>query len=224
MKISKNTQSILTNFSILNPNLFIRTGNVLTTVSINSSVYVKATVEETFTKECCIYNLRNFLDVVKFFESVDIEFADKHMVLKDGKYSVNYIYADPSLIKKSKGDVRIPEPFVRLKVSETQLDSILRSASTLDLPSLLIQGQAGENVKMVVKNFKVESSNSLVIDCEETASENFKMFFNIDNFKMIDGDYNLSIAMLGENGVGHFVNDKMALEYYISTELGSERK
>ena len=65
MKLSNNTLAILSNFSNINSNIYVRVGNILRTVSIAGDISASATVEETFEHEFAIYELPQFLKGLK---------------------------------------------------------------------------------------------------------------------------------------------------------------
>ena len=48
VKLTKNTQSILKNFSTLNSNILINEGNIIKTMSPQKNVMAQAVVEESF--------------------------------------------------------------------------------------------------------------------------------------------------------------------------------
>ena len=50
------------------------------------------------------------------------------------------------------------------------------------------------------------------------ATKKFNIIFKKDNLKIIPGDYNVTIA----NGISHFKNNKLDLEYWIALEANSD--
>lgn len=92
MKLSENTINILKNYSVINPSLLVKPGNVLSTVSPVKSIFAKATVEENFPSQFAIYELSKFLGVVSLFNEPELDFGEKQMTIISGSQSLNYTY------------------------------------------------------------------------------------------------------------------------------------
>ena len=65
MKLTNSTLNILKNFSLINQNLFVKSGNVIETVSKQKNILAKAIVEENFSDEFGIFDLNNFLQAIQ---------------------------------------------------------------------------------------------------------------------------------------------------------------
>ena len=61
MNLSNETVSVLKNFSTINQNLVIKSGDSISTISAQKNIVAKATVKETFPKDFAIYDLNEFL-------------------------------------------------------------------------------------------------------------------------------------------------------------------
>ena len=66
MSLSKETLSILKNFSTLNSNILIKPGNVISTVTPAKNIMAQATVSETFDQEIGIFDLSKFLEMLLY--------------------------------------------------------------------------------------------------------------------------------------------------------------
>ena len=61
MKISKQTLSMLKNFSDINMSIEVKAGNTLRTVSVQKNILAQTDIEETFPQDFAIYDLSRFL-------------------------------------------------------------------------------------------------------------------------------------------------------------------
>jgi hypothetical protein len=68
MNISDNTLSVLKNFSGINQNLAVKSGNKIRTISPQKTVMAVAQVEDKFDSPFAIYDLNQFLSAVSLFE------------------------------------------------------------------------------------------------------------------------------------------------------------
>ena len=64
MKLTSKTISILKNFSTINQNLMVKTGNALSTMSAMKNIVAQAEVTEKFPQDFAIYDLNEFLSRV----------------------------------------------------------------------------------------------------------------------------------------------------------------
>ena len=70
MKLSTQTTEVLKNFSTINQNIMIRSGDTLKTVSAMKNIVATAKVPDNFVREVPIYNLKvsNYLRRWWFFK------------------------------------------------------------------------------------------------------------------------------------------------------------
>ena len=81
MKLSEKTISILKNYSTINQNLMITSGNTLSTMSAMKNIVAKAGVDETFDKDVAIYDLNEFLACMSLFIDPELDFQDDSPLL-----------------------------------------------------------------------------------------------------------------------------------------------
>ena len=65
MKLSKQTIAILSNYSDINQSILVKQGNKLRTISVMKNILAEAEVEEEFPKDFAIYDLPQFLKVLR---------------------------------------------------------------------------------------------------------------------------------------------------------------
>jgi len=76
MKLSEDTINVLKNFSTINQSLQVKPGNVLKTISPLKTVFVEATVTETFPKEAAVYDLNKLLAKVSLYKEAELDFGE----------------------------------------------------------------------------------------------------------------------------------------------------
>ena len=82
MKLSNDTKDVLKNFSTINQNLLVKSGNTINTMSAMKNIVAKATIPDTFSSEFAIYDLNEFLSALSLFKSPDLNFGDKSVKLR----------------------------------------------------------------------------------------------------------------------------------------------
>lgn len=200
MKLSKNTLSILKNFASINPSMYLRQGNILTTKSVNNVIYAEATIDDVIDADIGIYDVSEFLSTLGLFGDdfeIHSDVADQEISIKDKRSSVKYSLVDPSVIVFPAKTVNFPVAEVHFELRNEDMTQILKAASTLGLPEIVITNANGKIVMKAV-NSKDDSANSYALDIADYDGTNeFEFFISVENMKMVKGDYKVMIAKIG---------------------------
>jgi len=215
MKLSDKTKQILKNFSQINNSIYIRSGSILSTISVTKNIFGKATVSEDFPIPFAIYDLAQFLNGISLFEDPEIEFENSsYLYIRSGRSKVKYFFTDPDLIvSPPEKSIEISNYQFEFDLSSNVLDSLIRSASVYDLPDLCLESGGGE-VCLVTKDKDNETSNTVSYTVGESEVP-FSFNFKVENIKIIPGKYKVEVT----SKAAHFVCGN--LEYYIALEPDS---
>jgi len=198
MKLSENTINILKNFATINPSLLVHPGNVLTTMSPAKSIYAMANVEETFTNQFAIYEMSKFLGVTSLFKEPELNFGEKQVKIVSGRQTVNYTYADPSMIVAPDPNKNIvfPEADVEFSISQEELQRVVRATAVLQLPDIAVIGDS-QKITITATDSRNPTTDVFGIEVGET-DKSFSMYFEVsDVIKLISSDYNVKISSKG---------------------------
>lgn len=227
MKISEETLSVLNNFSSVNAAISIDEGSEITTISEGKNIIAKAVVDETFSRKFGIYQLGEFLSAVSLLEDPTFDFQENNVNIKSGnsRQRVNYQYCDPTLITSPpEGAIEnFPDPDFDFELKAEDLKSLLRSAGVLSLPHISIES-SDKGIEVCVCNKEIKSgTNAFTLSIDQSTvssegndlSDDYCMVFNVDNLKVIPGNYDVNIS---NKGIGQFVNQDVDVVYWISAE------
>jgi len=224
MNLSHDTIAILKNFASINSNIVFRSGSVLKTMAEAKNVLASATVTEVFPDaEFGIYDLNEFLGVLSMFDTPELKFSEdmNSVSLVEGKRSVKYFFSDPSILTAPSKDIKMPEAEVKFTLSVDELNALRKAASTLGVSDVIITGVAGSTTVVAnVTDVKDQTSNSFQIELSnvERTPDAFSFIFNIANFKLIAGDYNVAVS---SKLISHFKHATLGVEYWIALEKSS---
>jgi hypothetical protein len=224
MKLSKETVGLFKKFAGINSNIVLKPGSVIKTMAEAKNVLAKATVSETFPdQDVGIYDLNEFLGVAGMFDSPDFKFADdmNSVAIVEGKRSVKYFFSDTSILTFPTKDISMPKAEVTFSLSQDDLNALRKAASTLGVTDVVIFGEEGSDEAFVkVSDVKDATSNSFKIELADVSrrADPFSFVFNIGNFKLISGDYAVSVS---SKLISHFKHQSMDLEYWIALEKNS---
>lgn len=220
MQLSSDTISILKNFSTINPSLWIKRGNSVTTISPQKTIIAKAKVQEDFPVECGIYELNKFLSVISLFngQSTNLEFQDKYVDIIDGSQKIRYVYADKEMIAvPPEKEIVFPAPDCSFKLTSNNLQSITKAISVLQLPEIAFVGDNGV-IEVKGINSKSPTADNYSLKIGET-NKQFKMVYKVENLKFISNDYMVDIT---KECITRFSTDNIS--YMIMAEATSNFK
>ncbi len=219
MKISKNTLNTLKNFSDINMSVEVKAGNILRTVSVQKNILAQAEIETTFPQDFAIYEVNRFLGAVSLFENPDFSFGEKSVKIGNDKYSLDYVYCDPSMIvTPPEKNITVPDPEVRFKLTQDTLSQVLKAGQVLGTPEIAVEGGPHPNDPIRIKALDVnnDSTDTFQVNLKESSDVPFRFVFKSENFKMTPGDYDVEIS---SKGIARF--SKNQLQYWIATESSS---
>jgi hypothetical protein len=210
---SDNTLSVLKNFSSINQSILFRNGNILSTISPSKTIIAYSEVETEFTSTFGIYDLPQFLSALSLFKHPSVDIHDRYLeIVGDSKNNLRYSFCDPSLILSTpENKIKFPSADVEFYLPEAVLQNVLKAAGILGFPNVSIVGD-GKNIVLKTLNAKADntaSSDVYSVEVGET-DRTFNAVLNVENFKFINGDYNVQVS---SKGISRFTGP--VVEYYV---------
>ena len=213
MKLSNETVSVLKNFSTINQNLVIKSGNKIATMSAMKNIVAKAEVLEEFPQTFAIYDLNEFLSAISLFSKPELEFEnDFVMITEEGtSKSLKYWYSDPSVVTTPTKDITMPECEVKFNLSSDTLAMVTKAAAVIGAPDMAL-----ESGSLKVTDKKNDTANNYALDLDvDSQSDNYKFWFKVENLKLIQGSYDVQVS---SKNISHFKNSTGNVEYFIALE------
>jgi len=218
MKLNNETVTVLKNFSTINQNLVIKSGNNISTMSAMKNIVAKAKVKEDFTKEFAIYDLNEFLAALSLFDNPDLDFKDDFVVISD-KAHLKYWYSDPSVVTTPSKDVTMPESEISFTLESNMLSDVQRAAAVIGAPDMVLQAMSLGLAVLKVTDKKNSTANDYAvkvdINNEDGKDVPYKFWFKVENLKLLPGTYDVTVS---SKNISHFVNTKVDVDYFIALE------
>lgn len=218
MKLSPKTMAILQNYTNIQPSIFIQPGGVLRTIEIDRNICASAVIEDEFPKEFAIYDLPNFLQVLKMFPDPNIEFDEENNFCVidypgNSANKVTYMFASPDSVKHTTKDIKTPITEINFKLTSENLDRIQKSATTMELKHVQVVPNGKDKVDIIVTDIDNPTSNNFNLTVDADLSiDDFCVIFNIDYLMHIMGDnYDVGIS---SQSLSHFSGD--TVQYWIA--------
>ena len=221
MELCENTLNVLRNFSGINQNIMIRSGNNIKTMSETRNMIATADVSERFTKDFGIYDLNEFIGVMGLVDTPSLKFEDDFVIVSDssGRSKIKYFYAAEETLTTATKDVNMPEADVKFTLDNDTLNKLKKAASTLGHSEVSIKAKDGVLSLSVVENQNATSNAfSIDIDGEFKQDAVFNFIISISNLKILPGDYDVEIS---SKLITQFKNKELPLTYWIALEKSS---
>ena len=219
MKLSEHTISVLKNFASINQNLVIREGSELQTMSAMKNIVARSGVEENFPKEMAIYDLNEFLAALSLFSSPVLEFDEQYVTIKEESNPTNslkYFYSDPSVVQSPSKTITMPSEDITFELSSGDLSKMKRASSVIGAPDMVLEN-TDEPFKSILNAIdkKNDSANNYSLDISTNGDGQFKFYFKVENLKLMDGSYDVSVS---SRNISNFKSKNSDVEYWISLE------
>lgn len=220
MNLSNDTINVLKNFAAIQPNIVFRAGNELKTIAEAKNIVAKATIPETIPQDFGIYDLADFLSSISLFANPTFSFDanGKSATISEGKSSLTYFFSDESSLTHPQKDVAMPPIDVSFVLTQDTLGALRKATSLLNVSTISVE-DAGSGIVVRVKDPKNSTSNSYGTEVDgNNNGHTFKFHFDIGNFKLIPGDYDVNIS---GKLISHFKHKTLPVEYWIALEKSS---
>ena len=135
MELSENTIQVLKNFASINPNIVIKQGNTLKTISEAKNVLASAAILEDIPQDFGIYDLNQFLNVLGLVDSPRLDFQKDYVVIGDstGRTEIKYFYSDIDMLTSPSKDITMPSVEISFLLDNETINKIKRASSVLEL-------------------------------------------------------------------------------------------
>lgn len=220
MKLSENTVQILKNFSGINQSLQFKQGNTLRTISGLKTIFVEATVNESFPKEFALYDLNKLLAKVSLYKDAELGFDDDKLTINtENKKKSDYIkYCSPKVIvTPPEKSITFGDPDCSFSLSQEDLDWMRKSAGISGSPNFVFESD-GSVINFIATDIKDDSADQSKIEIGTSDGKKFRVVMKVENFKLLDGAYDVSIA---KKGMARFKHKTVDIVYYIAIEAAN---
>tara|TARA_Y100001937_G_C7120064_1_gene332129 strand:+ start:1364 stop:2041 length:678 start_codon:yes stop_codon:yes gene_type:complete len=222
MELQEQTLNVLRNFSDINPNLIIKEGNTIKTISEAKNVIATAIVDNEFPQTMGIYDLKEFIGVLSLVDQPNLKFAEESVTVSDqsGRSKVRYFFSPEETLTTPKKDVVFPEADVSFTLESNTLNRLRSAASTLGHSEVSITPGDGVLTLSVLDEGNA-TSNTYSIDVPYTTKpdQDFKFVVKISNLKILPGNYEVNIS---SKMISEFKNTDTNVRYYIALEKSSK--
>lgn len=223
MKLSSETLAVLQNYTNINPSILIQAGQVLRTIDAGKTIISSAQIKEDFPIDFAIYDLPNFLQVVKMFEGAELDFGDDSDGYCQIRYTgsdnvVRFMYASPEAVDAAKKDIVMPETEINFTLTADNLAKLTKAATTMGLNHVLIAPSDENKITITVCDTDNPTSNTfkIEVDADLDMSE-FEVVIDFSKFATImPNDYNVGIS---SKEISHFYNDR--IQYWVALNTNS---
>ena len=222
MKLSNETLTVLKNFGAINQGIMFKKGKTLKTVSSHKNILAEVNIAEEIPADFGVYDLNNFLSVVSLHkEDPSFEFDPHHVIINGnkGRSKIKYRFCEPAMIVlPPEKQLTMPDSDISFELSSEDFEWIMRAANVLSSPNIAVESD-GEKVNIVTLDVQNDSAHTESLEIGTGNQSKYRMIFKTENIsKILPGSYEVKIS---SKGISHFKNKNLPLQYWITTEVGS---
>jgi hypothetical protein len=225
MELNAKTLTVLKNYATINPNFVFKHGDSITTMSEARNILSMHKLSEPFDKEVGIYDLPEFLSAIDLVDSPRFKFEDDYVIIGDstGLSSIKYFYSSAEMLthpneKLLENAQNMGNPIVTFQLDNETLSKLKKAASAFGHSDLVVT-KSESGIKLTVSDVENSTANNYSIDVPgDVTAEDPILVLNINNLKIIPGDYTVSIL---DKLFAHISNDN--IQYWIACEKSKSK-
>ena len=153
--------------------------------------------------------------------TAELAFDSDKLTIKGNKRSDYIKYCSPKVI------VTPPEKSITLgaadcsfNLSKEDIDWMRKSAGISGSPNFVFESD-GETINFIATDIKDDAADKSKIEIAKAEDgKKFKVVMKVENFKLMDGSYDVSVA---KKGLAQFKNKDVAITYFIAIEAAASK-
>ena len=108
-------------------------------------------------------------------------------------------------------------PDCSFSLSQEDLDWMRKSAGISGSPNFVFESD-GTTINFIATDVKDDSADQSKIEIGTAEGKEFKVVMKVENFKLLDGSYDVAIA---KKGLAQFKHKSVPITYYIAIEAAA---
>lgn len=215
---ANNMLEVMQNFGSINQNIVFKKGRTLRTVSEARNILANIELDEEVPLDFGIYDAQELVRVMSLVENAEIEFDQDYLSLSGNGSSIKYFYSEIDMLTQPPETlITMPKPDVTFTLTSEIQTKLKRAAAALGHKQISISSDA-DKVKLTIADTKNQTANlfSVVLDdgvVNSVLPPNLNI--NIDNLKLMQGDYNVEVS---NKLISRFTHADRNLQYFIALE------
>lgn len=215
---ANNMLEVMQNFGSINQNIVFKKGRTLRTVSEARNILANIELDEEIPLDFGIYDAQELVRVMSLVENAEIEFDQDYLSLSGNGSSIKYFYSEIDMLTQPPETlITMPKPDVTFILTSEIQTKLKRAAAALGHKQISISSDA-DKVKLTITDTKNQTANlfSVVLDdgvVNSVLPPNLNI--NIDNLKLMQGDYNVEVS---NKLISRFTHADRNLQYFIALE------
>ena len=161
----------------------------------------------------------SFLHLLSLFSSPVLEFDEQYVTIKEESNPTNslkYFYSDPSVVQSPSKTITMPSEDITFELSSGDLSKMKRASAVIGAPDMVLEN-TDEPFKSILNAIdkKNDTANNYSLDISTNGDGQFKFYFKVENLKLMDGSYDVSVS---SRNISNFKSKNSDVEYWIALE------
>lgn len=179
---------------------------VLKSKSGDNTMLIHAPIDVEFPRDFHIYDLREFLNVIKIIPDAQLDFSnDKYVLIRsvDGSQKLRYMESDPEFVKSyTPNEPNMASPDLEVEVTEEDWLRVLKAAQIMKLQFVGFVSTGEGKVTLSAFNQNNGDENmtnvfSVEVQPANEVTESFQMFYKLEtqNIGVLSSEGKLSFEI-----------------------------
>ncbi|ADI96338.1 gp45 sliding clamp [Acinetobacter phage Ac42] len=203
MRLSKETQAILKNFSTINSSIKLTPGKFIMTCNLGRTIHASAQIEDEIDIDAGIFDLPGFLTLLGLVdENAEISLTEdgSKFAIKGPRSVVYWPSADPAGLTYPKNTINFPAPTVEFMLKSDTWNQLTRVSRALGVDVIAFNNRDGE---VHVDGFNKQADSAFVRPLlslnlgDAGTTTDFNFILNMANLKLLVDDYKVKIFAKG---------------------------
>ena len=209
---------VLQNFGSINQNIVFKQGTALSIVSEAKNIMAKIELDEPIPMDFGIYDAQELVRVMSLVDDAEIEFDQDYLSLSGNGSSIKYFYSEIDMLTQPPETlITMPKPDVTFTLTADMQNKLKRASAALGHKQISISSDA-DKVKLTITDTKNQTANLFSVKLDDGVVNSVlppNLNINIDNLKLMQGDYNVEVS---NKLISRFTHADRNLQYFIALE------
>ena len=220
MELTKQTLTILKNFSTINSGIQFEPGKTIKTITELPTILAKATLDTTIDVGFCLADLPKFLSVLSLVDNPVLDITDKRVIVTSGKVKIRHVCSSKDMIVcPPEKDITFPPVDVKFMLTNDMLKDLMKAAGVLKMTEIAIIGD-GKTLNLRSFDMSGKSQDFYNLEIGET-TKTCSIIMSVENLKLIPSDYMVSFGHKNNQGLSRFKGIDIPVEYFIAVNVKS---
>jgi len=221
---TEQVRSVLKCFKPISPNLQIKVGNIISTITPGKTVLAEAVLDHSFDTGMSFADLGQFLVMTSTFTDPEVVVDQEYITLNEGRRKLKYGLADPDHITVPPNKkVTMPSVDATFKFTAEFFKDMMKMVGSLGFSELAFVGD-GNQINVTSFSTTDPKASSFTISELGPTDQTFLAVFKTENIGLLPmADYDVEFCKRGLSKFVTKISDTAYITYFVAIEAAASK-